>query len=92
MEIKDDLPLPAYYKLCDHIEKRINTLQVRGCNVNMINDRIVEIPISKKTFDKCNQLRIKLCEIKQILEQDNLEKIDGDIDKLLEVVKKRVCS
>lgn len=88
--VRTDLPIPAYYKLCDHIEKRINDLQTRESSFSVIDNKINEIPISKKTLNECNKLRIKLCEIKQLLEMDNLEKINKDIERLHDAVKYRL--
>jgi len=90
MDIPKDLPIPVYYKLCDNIEKRINDLQYRRSNINVVNDKIIEIPVDKKVFDECNKLRIKLTEIKQLLELDNSDKIREDIEKLHKVVLDRI--
>ena len=90
MDIPKDLPLTAYYKLCDRIEKRINDLQFRGSNVDVVNDKIIEIPVDKKVFDECNELRIKLTEIKQLLEKDNSDKIREDIELLRKVILSRI--
>lgn len=90
MEIRTDLPMPAYYKICDNLEKRINDFQFRGSRVNVVDDKIIEIPITKKTLDECNELRIKLSEVKQLLELDNAHKIGEDIERLLRVVKSRL--
>lgn len=81
MEIQKDLPIPAYYKLCDNIEKRINKIQYLNGGYK---------PLSNKKIEELNKLRNKLIEIKQILEMDNLGKINEDIEKLREVVLERM--
>ena len=75
MEVKNDLPLPAYYSMCDDLIDRINKLQYLRHN-----------PVE----DNFDELRNKIEKIKKILVEDNKERINEDIEKLLEVVKKRV--
>ncbi len=74
MEIRDDLPLPAYYKLCDNIEKRINNYQF----------------FAKGDEYDCSQLREMLIDVKKTLGLDTREKIKDDIERLHNVVKKRI--
>jgi hypothetical protein len=77
MELHDNLPLPAYYSLCDEIEKRINYLEF----------------LSKKKIssDEASSLRTRLESTRRkiyILEQNNdtSEKIIRD----LETIEKKI--
>lgn len=75
MEIKEDLPIPAYYSLCDDLEDRINRLQYL--------EQVLDI-------DESDKLRNELVNIKKILEKDSKEKIKKDIERLHKVVIKRI--
>ena len=74
MEIRNDLPLPAYYKLCDNIEKRIVHYQF----------------FAKGNEYDCSELREMLFDVKRTLGLDTREKIKEDIERLHAVVKKRI--
>ena len=79
MEIPNDLPLPAYYKLCDKIEKRINNIQFLSTTI-----------FTKEDYRECDELRHELVKVKIKLGEDTREKIREDIKRLYEVVSLRV--
>lgn len=79
MEIRTDLPIPAYYKLCDHIEKRINKIQFLSTHI-----------FTKEDYKDCDDLRRELEKVKIKLGEDTREKIREDIKRLYEVVSERI--
>jgi len=91
MEIRDDLPIPAYYELCDDILRRIDRIQFLEIHCEEVpnTDGLIK-RVENRIMKECNNLRKEIEEIKRKLGDDSLTKIREDINKLHEVVLQRL--
>lgn len=77
MRIIPNLPLPAYYELCDQVESRINFLsflsenKISNDEASLLRTRLEAVRYKIYSFEK---------------ENDTMEKIMKDLEKIEEVI------